>query len=141
MKIRPYLYFKGECQEAIELYKRAFKIEKSDIMRFSDLSPDIEVPMEISEGQKDWILQATLPFGDNFIRMSDSIGELNDASSDRVGIVVEDNTDMVKHAFEVLSEEGNVSMPMQETFFSPAYGIVYDKYGVMWNLAANQENK
>ncbi|MGZ7049853.1 MAG: VOC family protein [Methanobacterium sp.] len=141
MQIRPYLYFKGECQEAIELYKRAFKIEKSDIMRFSDLSPDIEVPMEISEGQKDWILQATLPFGDNFIRMSDSIGELNDASSDRVGIVVEDNADMVKHAFEVLSEEGNVSMPMQETFFSPAYGIVYDKYGVMWNLAANQENK
>ncbi|MGZ7096462.1 MAG: hypothetical protein ACXVHU_08345, partial [Methanobacterium sp.] len=100
-----------------------------------------EVPMEISEGQKNWILQATLPFGDNFIRMSDSIGELNDASSDRVGIVVEDNADMVKHAFEVLSEEGNVSMPMQETFFSPAYGIVYDKYGVMWNLAAIQENK
>ncbi|MGZ7208854.1 MAG: hypothetical protein ACXVHV_03170 [Methanobacterium sp.] len=103
MQIRPYLYFKGECQEAIELYKRAFKIEKSDIMRFSDLTPDIEVPMEISEGQKNWILQATLPFGDNFIRMSDSIGELNDASSDRVGIVVEDNADMVKHAFEVLS--------------------------------------
>ncbi|MGZ7044295.1 MAG: hypothetical protein ACXVHM_06855, partial [Methanobacterium sp.] len=69
------------------------------------------------------------------------IGELNDASSDRVGIVVEDNADMVKHAFEVLSEEGKVSMPMQETFFSPAYGIIYDKYGVMWNLAAIQENK
>jgi PhnB protein len=34
MQIRPYLTFKGECQEAIELYKRAFKIEKAEIMRF-----------------------------------------------------------------------------------------------------------
>lgn len=25
MQIRPYLTFKGECQEAIELYKRALK--------------------------------------------------------------------------------------------------------------------
>lgn len=141
MQIRPYLYFKGECQEAIELYKRAFKIEESEIMRFSDMPQSPDNQMQILDSQKNWILQATIPFGDNFIRMSDSVGELNDASTDRIGIVVEGSVDIVKHAFGILAEEGNVSMPLQETFFSPAYGIVYDKYGVMWNLAGMPEKQ
>ena len=136
MQIRPYLTFKGECQEAIELYKRAFKTEVSEIMRYSDMPQSPDNPMQISESQKSWILQATIPFGDNFMRMSDSIKELNDAPTDRIGIVVESSADIVKNAFAVLAEEGKVDMPLQETFFSPAYGIVYDKFGVMWNLAA-----
>jgi PhnB protein len=135
MQIRPYLTFKGECQEAIELYKRAFKIEESEIMRFSEIPQNPENP-PIPDNQKNWILQATLPFGDNFIRMSDTIGELNDAPTERISIVVETSVDIVKHAFEVLSEEGKIKMPLQETFFSPSYGVVLDKFGVMWNFAA-----
>lgn len=139
MQIRPYLSFNGECKEAIELYQKAFKTEVSDIMRFSDIPPSPDNPMELKESQKDWILQATIPFGDNFIRMSDSFREINDVSTDRLGIVVEASVDIVNHAFEVLAEDGKVDMPMQETFFSPSYGIVYDKFGVMWNLAAMPE--
>ena len=139
MQIRPYLTFKGECQEAIELYKRAFKTELSEIMRYSDMPQSPDNPMQIPDNQKNWILQATIPFGDNFMRLSDTVKELNDVSTDRIGIVVESNMDVIKHAFEVLAEEGNVDMPLQETFFSPAYGIVYDKFGVMWNLAAMPE--
>ncbi len=136
MQIRPYLTFKGECENAIELYKKAFKIEELEIMRFSDMPPSPDNSMQIPDSQKNWILQATLPFGDNFIRMSDTFGEFNDSTTDKIGIVVESSVEVVKHAFAVLSEEGNVHMPLQETFFSPAYGIVYDKFGIMWNLAA-----
>ena len=136
MQIRPYLTFKGECEKAIELYKGAFKIEELEIMRFSDMPSSPDNPMKIPDSQKNWILQATLPFGDNFIRMSDTFGEFNDATTDKIGIVVESSVEVVKYAFAVLSEEGNVHMPLQETFFSPAYGIVYDKFGIMWNLAA-----
>jgi len=140
MQIRPYLTFKGECQEAIELYKRAFKIEKAEIMRFSDMPPDPENPMKIPDSQKNWILHATLPFGDNFIRMSDTFRELNDTPTERLSIVVESNLDLVNHAFTVLSEEGNISMPLQKTFFSPIYGVVHDNYGIMWTFAGIPED-
>jgi len=136
MQIRPYLSFKGECEEAIRLYERAFKSEVSEIMRFGDMPQDPENQMQIPDSQKNWILQAMLPFGNNFMRMSDSIGEFNDSTTDKIGIVVETSVDIVKNAFAILAEEGSVKMPLQETFFSPAYGIVYDKYGIMWNLAA-----
>ncbi|SPF50967.1 hypothetical protein SBF1_4920005 [Candidatus Desulfosporosinus infrequens] len=39
-------------------------------------------------------------FGNNFMRISDSLGELNDAPSERVSIAVE-TIDEVKHAFSV----------------------------------------
>jgi len=139
MQIRPYLTFKGECQEAIELYKKAFKIEDSEIMRFSDMPENPENPMPIPDSQKNWILQATLPFGDNIIRMSDTFRELNDTPTERISIVVESTAEIINYAFDILAEDGNVKMPLQETFFSPRYGIVKDKFGIMWNLAAWQE--
>jgi len=137
MQIRPYLSFKGECQEAIELYQKAFNIEAPEIMRFGDMPPNPD--MEIPESMNNWVLQATLSFGDNFMRLSDSIGELNDASTERISIVVEGDLKMVEKAFAVLEEEGKVKMPLESTFFSPAYGTLFDKFGVMWSFAATPE--
>lgn len=140
MQIRPYLTFKGECQEAINLYSRAFKTEASQIMRFSDIPQNPDNPMQIPDSQKNWVLQATLPFGDNFMRLSDCLEELNDVPSERVAIAVECSVDTVKHAFAVLSEEGKVGIPLQQTFFSPCHGVVHDKFGVMWNFVGQAED-
>ena len=141
MQIRPYLIFRGECQEAIELYKRAFKTEVAEIMHFSDIPQNPDNTVQIKDIQKDWIVMATLPFGDNFMRMSDTIGELNDAPTEKISIAVETNVDEVKHAFAVLSEEGNVNAPLHETFFSPCHGVVRDKFGVMWVLVGLEEDQ
>lgn len=141
MQIRPYLTFRGECQEAIELYKRAFGTEVLEIARFSDMPPTPDSPMEIPDSQKNWILQATMRFGDNFIRLSDCPEGLIDPPSERVAISVECSIDEVKHAFAVLSEEGRVGIPLQQTFFSPCHGVVHDKFGVMWLFVALAENQ
>lgn len=141
MQIRPYLTFKGECQQAIDLYSRAFKTKVSEIMRFSDIPQSPDNPMPIPDSQKYWIVQATIPFGDNFMRLSDCLGELNDVPSERVSIAVECTIDEVKYAFAVLSEDGKVGIPLQQTFFSPCHGVVFDKFGVMWNFVALVENQ
>ena len=38
----------------------------------------------------------------------------------------------VKKVFDALSEGGKVTMPLGKTFFSPAFGMVADKFGVSW---------
>lgn len=43
--------------------------------------------------------------------------------------------------FTVLTEEGKVGIPLQQTFFSPCHGVVFDKYGVMWNFVGLAENQ
>ena len=134
MQIRPYLIFKGECQDAIKLYEKAFDSKVTEIQRFSDMPEDLENSMRIPDDMKDWILMSKLPMGDNFIRLSDTLGELKDAESERVSIAVEFEVDKVRKAFDVLAEDGDIGFPLQQSFFSPLYGVVHDKYGVMWTL-------
>ncbi len=138
MEIRPYIMFKGECSDAIRLYENAFDSKVSEISRFSDMPP--ENPMPIPEDKKNWVLMATLPMGDNFIRLSDTIGELKDAESERVSIAVEFEVEKVKKAFNVLSEDGSVGIPLQQSFFSPCFGVVHDKFGVMWTLVGQSDD-
>jgi PhnB protein len=137
MQIRPYITYKGECQEAIDLYTKAFKTEVSQMMRASEIPPNPDNPISIPESQKDWIVQAVVPFGDTFIRVSDCFHELNDSLSERISISIECSVDEVKHAFSTLAEDGRVATPLASTFFSPCHGIVFDKFGVMWNFVAH----
>lgn len=131
LKIRPYITLNGQCAEAIELYKKAFKTEEIEIMKFSDM-PNAEIP----EDFKDRILQCTLKFGDDFIRLSDCgpNQKLNDPESERISLAIETDVEAVKFAFEVLAVEGRVGMPLAKTFYSPCAGVVFDKFGVMWNF-------
>jgi PhnB protein len=138
MEIRPYITFDGQCAEAIELYKRAFKTDTLEYQLFSDMPPipDYTMPDEY----KNRVMQATMKFGDDYIRLSDcgyAPGfKLNEQESERISLLIEATVDEIKHAFDVFAEEGRVGMHLTETFYSPCAGVVFDKFGVMWNLSA-----
>lgn len=139
MKVRPYIYFYGECQNAVDLYSKAFKTQAKGIMRFGDIPPNPNMP-PIPDEQKNWVMQATIELGDNLIRLSDSFQKTNLEGS-RVSITIEGSTEEIKHAFSVLEEDGKVINPLSKTFFSPCYGSLIDKFGVQWELASEvQEN-
>ena len=131
IKIRPYITLNGQCAEAIELYKKAFKTDTIEIAKFSDM-PNAEIP----EDFKDKILQCTLKFGDDFIRLSDCgpNHKLKDPESERISLAIEADVEAVKFAFDILAEEGRVGMPLAKTFYSSCAGVVFDKFGVMWNF-------
>ncbi|MCL1996741.1 MAG: VOC family protein [Defluviitaleaceae bacterium] len=138
MKPRIYLTFDGQCSEAIELYKRAFKTDTLELMLFDQMPaiPGYTLP----EKYKTRVMQATLKFGNDFIRMSDcgyAPGfKLNEQETERISVSVEMGVDETKHAFAILSEEGRVGIPLAGTFYSPCAGVVFDKFGVMWNFSA-----
>lgn len=141
MQIRPYLIFKGECQEALDLFSRAFETRVSAVIRFSDLPSNPDNPMPIPDNQKNWIVMATLPIGDNFMRLSDTIGDLNDAPTERISLIFEGSVDSVQRAFAVLSESGLVTQPLIPSFFSPCYGMLRDKLDVHWVFSATAEKR
>ena|GEM_PF-2897970 len=135
MKVRPYLTYAGQCTEAIALYERAFKAELIQIARFWEM-PSNPGAAPLSDVEKDLVFQAIMRFGkSDFIRMSDCHGRsLNENESERVSIVVETTEELVRHAFAVLSEEGRVGIELSEQIYSSCTGVVFDKFGVMWNL-------
>jgi PhnB protein len=61
MKVQPYLFFNGRCEEAIEFYKRALGAEVLMLMRFSE-SPD-PPPDMIAPGSENKIMHACMRIG------------------------------------------------------------------------------
>ncbi len=132
MKVQAYLYFDGRCEEALAFYKSALGAEIGMLMRFGD-SP--VPPQDGCEG-------VPIP-GDKIMHCSFKVGETDLLASDGrskgnpkfEGISLTLNAPNIAEAeklFAALSDGGNVQMPMTQTFFSPRFGMVADKFGVSW---------
>jgi PhnB protein len=128
MKVQPYLFFDGRCEEAIELYKRVLGAEVLMMMRFKDPPPPGMVPA----GSENKIMHASMRIGATEVMASDGrcMGKPSfEGVSPALSVASEAEADRL---FNALAEGGQVQMPIGKTFFSPRFGMVADRFGVSW---------
>jgi PhnB protein len=46
--------------------------------------------------------------------------------------------DDVERIFGVLAENGKIQLPLQKTFWSSAFGVLVDQFGVPWEIQCEQ---
>src|SRR6266404_1623904 len=112
--IQPYLFFNGNCEEAIEFYRKALAAEVEMMMRFKE-SPEPQPPGTVPPGFENKIMHAS------FQGFSLSVSVPSEKEADRV--------------FAGLSEGGEVKMPLTKTFWSPRFGMVQDRFGIGWMIS------
>jgi PhnB protein len=131
MRVEPYLNFEGRCDEAIEFYKKAAGAEVQMLMRFDQAPPGVcpgGQPAEI--GKK--VMHASLRIGDSRVFVSDGRCSGN-AKFDGISLSLSAKDDaQAQRVFNALSEGGQVSMPLGKTFFSSSFGMLQDRFGVVW---------
>jgi PhnB protein len=132
MEVQSYLFFyDGRCEEAIEFYKKAIDAKVEMLMRFKDAP---EKPSEgcVAPGSDDKVMHASFRVGDTMIMASDGTG-LQKGGFDgfSLSLAVKDKAQADRY-FNALSEGGNVMMPLGETFWSPRFGMVKDRFGIGW---------
>ena len=134
MKVEPYLYFDGRCEEAIEFYKRVMGAEVLMMMRFKD-SPQ---PGMLPPGGENKVMHATLQIGGSKVLASD--GECGGRPKfEGVSLAISVANDaQAQKLFAALSEGGKVQMPLSKTFFSSSFGMVADRFGVSWMVVVEQ---
>lgn len=126
--IVPYLFFQGNCEEAMKFYQSCFGGELS-LQRFGDT----EMPVEHDHRVK--IMHGELKTENVQILFSDGAPHKEITFGDNVQLSITlDNSDEQDRVFEALSEDGEVTMPLEETFWGARYGMLKDKYGVRWML-------
>jgi PhnB protein len=134
MKVQPYLFFDGRCEEAIEFYKKSLGAEVLVMIRFKE-SPEPPPPDNVAPGSENKIIHACLRIGETEVMASDGYGkgkpEFKGVSLS-VSAASEAEADRL---FEALREGGQVQMPIGKTFFSPRFGMVADKFGVSWMVS------
>lgn len=134
MPINAYMVFNGNCEEAVTHYAEVFETEKSNIARFGDMPS--ESGMEMPDEMKRLVMHTNLQIHGSTVMFSDSMpGSPVTFGTNITLAVVTDNLEKLRAEFTELSQGGTVKMDLQETFWSPAYGIVEDQFGVQWQFS------
>lgn len=130
MRVNPYLTFKGNCEEAFTLYAKVLDA-KIDAM-----IPHAGTPAEehVSPEWRGKIMHACMSIGDSKLMASDCPPDRFDASK---GISVALHPKTAAEAdriFSALSVGGNITMPIQETFWAARFGMLTDRFGTPWMI-------
>ncbi|MDR6999964.1 VOC family protein [Neobacillus niacini] len=133
VRLIPYLVMDGNAKEAIQFYQKALDAQVLFSQSFGEMpeNPDFPLPADA----KDRISHATIKVGETELMFSDTFPGQPHQSGSQVTICIStDDAEQARKFFDALSDNGQVTMPLQETFFSPAYGNVIDKFGVHFQI-------
>ncbi len=131
MRIEPYLFFDGRCEEALEFYRAAVGAEVTTLMRYSD-SPQPMPPGMVPPGSERKVMHSSMRIGDSTVMASDGDckGKPN-FSGISLSITVANGAE-AERVFAALAAGGQVNMPLGKTFFSSHFGMLADRFGVRW---------
>ena len=124
--VQPYLNFNGNCEDAIIFYKDVLGGELMFMQRYGDS------PMK-GMGNDNHVMHCTLKIGDSLIMASDNPEGQPASVGSNISLAIGSNDAAGANVmFEKMAEGGNVTMPMQETFWAERFGMLTDKFGVNW---------
>lgn len=130
--VQPYLFFEGNCEEALEFYKSAIGAQVDMVMRYSE-SPAPPPPDVVPEGFGDKVMHASFHVGGSMIMASDGCGDVGTFGGFFLSLALATEAEADRY-FDALAEGGQVVMPLGETFWSPKFGMLKDKFGVGWMI-------
>ena len=138
MHIEPYLFFEGRTEEALQFYQKALGAKVEMMMRNKE-SPEPPPPGMNAPAEK--IMHASLLIDGARVMASDGMcsGKPN-FQGFSLSVTAGSESD-AKKKFNALSEGGQVKMPLTKTFFSPAFGMLTDRFGVGWMVMVPGQNK
>ena len=137
MRVQPYLFFEGRTEEALDFYRRTLGAEVTMLMRFKE-SPEPPNPQMCPPGSAEKVMHASFRVGETEIMASDGRCA-GTANFQGFGLSVTASDDAhAERLFEALSDGGQVQMPLSKTFFSSSFGMVADRFGVVWMVIVAQ---
>lgn len=136
MKLNPHLNFNGQCAEAFKFYEQHLGAKPLFSITYKDSPMADQFPAECA----DQIMHATLEIGDVVVMASDSPpGYYQQPNGFCVSLSVDDPAE-AERVFNALAENGQVNMPLQQTFWALKFGMVIDQFGIPWMVNCSDPN-
>lgn len=129
MQVQPYLFFHGHCEEAVRFYQSAVGAQVRTLTRFKD-SPGVRRP----DGDDDKVLHADLLIGETTVLASDGDHQgKTDFRGFSLSLLAASDAD-ADRLFAALADRGQVQVPIAPTPFASRFGMVADRFGVLWTV-------
>ena len=131
MELSPYLDFRGQCAEALIFYEECLG------GRIEMLQTHGESPMQ-DQVPPDWrgkVLHARLAVGRSALMGCDAPPDQFTAPQ-RMTLAISVPPGDAERIFRALADGGRIAMPFEETFWSPGFGMLVDRFGTPWMVNA-----
>ena len=127
--LNPYVFFDGDCAEAMHFYERVFKTQLEIIMHASE-APGAK---PLSAGKQSPVMHARLPIYGGSLMASDWMADrpFERKQGFYVSLICPDLKE-ARRVFDAFAEGGQVNMPFEKTFWAEGFGMVIDRYGTPW---------
>ena len=131
MQIQPYVFFDGSCEQALQFYQRAVGAKGEMLMRYKE-NPQPSPGFQLPPGYDDKVMHSSLRIGDSVVMAADDcMGTARTSSGFSLSLTAADPAE-AKRCFDALAEGGQVTMPLSKTFWSAAFGMLRDRFGIAW---------
>ena len=128
MQVNPYLFYNGNCAEALKYYQKVLGARIEAMLPYSDGPAEMKVAPE----HKDRIMHARITIDGEVLMASDAYpGNFTKPQGFAVSLQVEQPAD-AERRFKALADGGSITMPFGKTFFSKGFGTCVDKFGTPW---------
>ena len=135
--VQPYLFFNGNCEQAVDFYRKALGAEVEMSMRYKE-SPEPPPPGMLPPGFENKIMHTSFRIGQTTVMASDGCStEKSNFGGFSLSLAVQSEAEAVR-AFAALADGGKVKMPLAKTFWSPRFGMVEDRFGIGWMVSVFQ---
>lgn len=126
MKLIPYLHYAGNCEEALNHYKKVLDGRIEIVTRYDQ--PSMNAP----EDYKNKVLHARFYFGDNTIFASDTFPGNTVTAGNAITLSLSIQEDKATEVFNNLAAGGVVTMPFERQFWGDLFGQLTDRFGIKW---------
>ena len=143
-RIFPYLNFDGRGKEAAHFYSDVLDAELTGIMTYGEaIGTDMEMDGIPAEAH-DMVMNAQIILRNGeYMMISDvppGMGMPYQQGNNVSLTVTPDDMDEARTIFGRLAEGGKITMDLQETFWSPLYGNLTDRFGIDWQIMMEAED-
>jgi PhnB protein len=130
LQLNPYLFFNGTCEEAFKFYEKCLGGKIEAMMTHAGTPAEAQTPPE----WRDKILHARLVVDGQLLMGSDAPpGRQEETKGFSISLQMKDPS-VAERIFHALAENGNVRMPIQETFWAARFGMLVDRFGIPWMI-------
>ena len=134
VNLNPYLFFDGNCREAMQFYQNIFGGELT-VQTFGEI--DKSAPETI----KDRVMHANLMGGEVEFFASDTM-DSGPLGTGKISMTLHgSDEEKLRSMFEQLSEGGKINQALEKQVWGNVYGDLTDKYDVSWMVNIGTEKE
>ena len=128
MRVIAYLSFNGNCEAAIKFYEKALGGKLGDMFRYGGTPAMEHAPADWDEK----IMHVRLDIGSDTIMASDAPpGQYQKPQGFSISLHPTTVAE-TEQVFNALAQNGQVIMPLMETFWAARFGMLVDRFGIPW---------